>query len=177
MGRGGAYGTDCQRGGQCATEGVDSGRWSAGRGRSEDQTNRVDRCWRCKTEFDCAITFLAHSSVPRHTKAHARTEADWPSVPQARGWLHIWKGAFLARHIWTRALLGRGPPSPRLIGLSSVCVAQVVVSSAVPPCLIARPSVIPARPPPSPGPPSVRFTTAAFPRRLPHGQLSRTLGG
>jgi len=32
----------------------------------------VDRCWRCKTEFDCAIIVRAYASVPRHNKAQAR---------------------------------------------------------------------------------------------------------
>jgi len=62
---GGAYGADSQRGGVCATEGVDGGRWSAGIGQSEDRTSRVDRSWRCKCH---------HCSHPfRSTAAHEGT--------------------------------------------------------------------------------------------------------
>jgi len=49
-GKGGAaYGANSQHGGVCTTEVIDSGGWSAGPGRSEYRTSRVD----CSARYKC----------------------------------------------------------------------------------------------------------------------------
>jgi len=60
---GGAYGADSQRGGVCATEGVDGGRCrrSTGLGRSENRNSRVDRSWRCECHYYSHHFFITAS--------------------------------------------------------------------------------------------------------------------
>ena len=66
-GRGGAYGTDSQRGGVCATEGVVSGRLSAGRGRSDDQTAPIPQ-YRVTPRHRRAFVALIFG---HHTNSHS----------------------------------------------------------------------------------------------------------
>jgi len=65
--------------------------------------------------------------------------------------------SLLVRSISQEGLAWTVPPFTTSIGLQSVCVAQVVSSSLVPPCTIARPSGT-ATPPPRPPPPTASRT-------------------
>jgi len=65
--------------------------------------------------------------------------------------------SLLVRRISQEGLAWTVPPFTTSIGLQSVCVAQVVSSSLVPPCTIARPSWT-ATPHPPPPPPTASPT-------------------
>jgi len=98
--------------------------------------------FRCRLPLDRVMGGRKTSERVLRGCAHLRRDAE------SRPGLSL-----LVRFISQDGLARTVPPFTTSIGLQSVCAAQVVSSSLVPPCTIARPSGT-APPPPPPPPPT-----------------------